>query len=89
MHTAGEIPSWDDTSHSGLFKWWQDMARSGLIHHPDDDPATIVYVENNNRFFDSKACDKLREIYSRMENTHGALTYTAGAKAMRDILASK
>ncbi|HDY98654.1 MAG TPA: hypothetical protein ENH72_09170 [Pseudomonas sabulinigri] len=87
MHTAKNISDWNDKTEAGLYEWWSSMANKGMAHHPDDDPASIVYVENGAPFFDSKASAALCTIYAEMEKLHDDLIYVAAHKAIMSRLA--
>ena len=79
---TNRIPNFDDKSAAGLRAWMTEMWKRGLLFHPDDDPATIVYVEDSAPIFNKLECRTLAPVIDEMFKLHGDKVYREGHRLM-------
>lgn len=79
---TNRIPSFDDKSAAGLRAWMKKMWNCGMLFHPDDDPATIVYIKDGKPMFNEIECRTLAPVIDEMFKLHGGKVYDEGHRLM-------
>ena len=81
MLSENEIPDFVGSTTQDVRRWWDQMISLGLNTHPDDDPADIVMIENDEPALDSSTCKKVQGIYQKMFDIVGDSVYEIGTAA--------
>lgn len=71
MSISSRIPELMDVSFDGALQWFSELQCSGLLFHPDDDPADIVRIADGVRLFSAIEVDLLRKEISQLESMLG------------------
>ncbi len=70
MHTS-RIPAFESNTAEGMQAWFAEMARHGLLFHPEDTPKDIVSIETGKPAFTAEGCKELDGIMQQMFSMHG------------------
>lgn len=70
MSEMNRLPSLKFPTIDGAAHWFEGLAQAGLIFHPDDDPADVVYV-NGAPCFTSEEVVDLRGSLARLDAAIG------------------
>lgn len=71
MHAQSRIPKLHDTTFDAALLWFSEMQCSNLLFHPEDDPADIICISNNERVFSDKEVKELRFLLNELEEDLG------------------
>lgn len=71
MHTQSRIPKLHDTTFDGALMWFSEMQCSKLLFHPEDDPADIIRISNDERLFTNSEVAELRFLLNEIEENLG------------------
>lgn len=65
------IPDLIDNSTHAMSQWFSDMADSGLIFHPEDEAASIVFISNDEPLFSTAEAAKAQAMIDNFFNQFG------------------
>lgn len=71
MYSTTRIPRLTQPTCAGAVQWFEEMADSGLIFHPEDDPASIVWISSNLPFFRADEVSELQTILNTLDSAIG------------------
>ncbi len=71
MHTQSRVPKLHDTTFDGALMWFSEMQCSELLFHPEDDPADIIRISNDERMFTNGEVAELRFLLNEIETSLG------------------
>lgn len=64
--TTQRIPNFGNRTRHGMRTWFDEMARRGLIFHPQDSPRDIIEIATGKALFTVDESDKLESILAFM-----------------------
>jgi hypothetical protein len=71
MQTQSRIPKLRGTTFDSALLWFSEMQCNGLLFHPEDDPADIVVITDNERMFSNAEVQELRFLLGELEENLG------------------
>ncbi len=71
MHTQSRIPKLHDTTFDSALLWFSEMQCDGLLFHPEDDPADIIRITDNQRMFSDTEVQELRFLLDELDEFLG------------------
>lgn len=71
MHTQSRIPKLHDTTFDSALLWFSEMQCDGLLFHPEDDPADIIRISNNEPLFSEAEVQELRFLLNELDENLG------------------
>ena len=71
MQIQSRIPKLHDITFDSALLWFSELQCNGLLFHPEDDPAEIVYISNGEKFFLDKEVTELRFLLNELEEGIG------------------
>ena len=71
MHAQSRIPKLQNATFDGALLWFSEMQSSGLLFHPEDDPADIVRISSNERMFSDAEAQELRFLLDELDQNLG------------------
>lgn len=66
------IPDFVDKNQQGMQAWFSEMARRGLLFHPEDSASEMIDLESGEPMFRGDECTKLDAIIAEMFAKFGA-----------------
>ena len=73
------IPTPSSNDARAMSQWFSDMAESGLIFHPEDEAASIVFISNGEPFFSADEAKKAQAIIDEFFLNFGDATVIEAA----------
>lgn len=85
MLNESRIPKLREASFDGALTWFAEMQTKGLLFHPEDDPAAIYQVLDNQKTFSETEVAELRFVLGEIESRigHDKMTEAAYPVFMR------
>lgn len=71
MHTQSRIPKLHDTTFDSALLWFSEMQCDGLLFHPEDDPADIIRIADDERMFSDAEVQELRFLLDELDENLG------------------
>jgi len=71
MHTQSRIPKMQDTTFDSALLWFAELQCDGLLFHPEDDPADIFRISNNEPLFSEAEVQELRFLLNELDENLG------------------
>lgn len=71
MQTHSRIPKLLGTTFDSALLWFSEMQCSGLLFHPEDDPADIIKIENGQPTFSGSEVQELRFLIGELDEVLG------------------
>ncbi|MDH2918617.1 MAG: hypothetical protein PXX73_05435 [Sideroxydans sp.] len=71
MQAHSRIPKLSDTTFDGALLWFSELQCSGLLFHPEDDPADILLGRTNDRLFSEREIAEVRFLINELEERIG------------------
>ena len=71
MHAQSRIPKLHDTTFDSALLWFSEMQCDGLLFHPEDDPADIIRISDDERVFSDAEVQELRFLLSELDENLG------------------
>jgi len=68
---TSRIPNLSDTSAASVRTWFQSLHDKGLLYCLDDDPASLVRIDNNERLFSDVEALEISVTTSRILDSLG------------------
>ena len=65
------IPAYDSANPDGMQIWFAEMSARGLLFHPEEDPSTIIRIDDGMPAFSEMEAADAKAIVSRMFDRHG------------------
>jgi hypothetical protein len=70
----------------GVSHWFRDLRDRDPLFHPDDDPASIIRIDNGSRTFAKAEVTALRELLAAMFARHGIAVHDAALPVFMDAM---
>lgn len=89
MQTVPRLPEFADKSPTGIDRWFAEMADSGLLFHPDDDPDEIFVIATDEKTFNPDEVVALRTTLDEMFSIAGDdpdIVYSPCVKHARRVM---
>lgn len=71
MQVQSRIPKLRDTTFDGALLWFSEMHCDGLLFHPEDDPADIIKIADNEQMFSDAEVLELRFLLDELDERLG------------------
>lgn len=71
MHTQSRIPKLHDTTFDSALLWFSEMQCGGLLFHPEDDPADIIRIADDEPMFSAAEVQELRFLLDELDEKLG------------------
>lgn len=71
MHAQSRIPKLRDTTFDSALLWFAEMQCDGLLFHPEDDPADIINISNDEPMFSAAEVQELRFLLDELDERLG------------------
>ena len=71
MHAQSRIPKLRDTTFGSALLWFSEMQCDGLLFHPEDDPADIIRISDDERVFSDAEVQELRFLLGELDENLG------------------
>lgn len=71
MHAQSRIPKLRDTTFDSALLWFSELQSDGLLFHPEDDPAGIIRIADDERVFSDAEVQELRFLLGELDENLG------------------
>ncbi|MEJ5209389.1 hypothetical protein [Denitratimonas sp. CY0512] len=81
-HPIGELTPGNCHDLEKVKSWFQKMTETGLLFHPDDDPATVIASANDERTFTDAEARHLSTLMPLLFKSHGDVIHEVAARCI-------
>lgn len=71
MYAQSRIPKLHDITFDSALLWFSELHCSGLLFHPEDDPADIITLANGQPTFSDGEVQELRFLLDKLDEALG------------------
>ena len=71
MHAQSRIPKLRNTTFDSALLWFSELQCEGLLFHPEDDPADIIKISNDEPMFSEAEVQELRFLLDELDDGLG------------------
>lgn len=71
MYTQSRIPKLHGTTFDNALLWFSELHCTGLLFHPEDDPAEIIRFADDKRMFSDAEVQELRFLLDELNENLG------------------